>query len=1167
MEEEVAFNNQTVEVIDPDVRSHVYSLVTAGFNGEDAGRYMLGDDALSCLRDIKRWLKLYDEKFNRMDVARCVGEANLVNGDLIQILALWWSDGQQSKYMSRIALACIELLVPLTWPLEIHGEMTINHHRHIPYLQQAQVSYKRGVLNFASCGLLRAAIRIGLPSMATPRPERTTRDEGILKIMLYLLRNIAIISANARLAAEGEEEETSRSATVNAFHDQDVFALLLTLCSNVSEDFNMLDIPLLETLFHIVKGIDVEKLFMDDAQRTAKRTDELNDLLQQESSLRREYAKNAPTRHGRFGTMIWVKRDDAKLSTVSGQDVLKDSQATLLKMDQTKKWNRPRRGRKHQGLTANNDFSTPVHINQTATKNLRMFVEEFLDSGFNPLFVHVRKAIERESVRVLEVNKRHYLYTVAWFLGAERARRARQREKHARSENPGKELEQDSFGLVAGVFNQETFVFLNRSMQYSLDHKEWEDLNAAMRCFTQILLTIQEMAQSPLEEDQEIAENIQNRIFYEETTHDRILAIIRGYTDQGFGYLDACTELSHVFLRMLERYSKENVDMQVRSRRRARKKRQDEQPSNEDNDEELGSENEDYAEAEKMSRERKFDFTRFAGKFCNQKCVDTFVAFTKFYKELNTDQLKRAHRYFYRIAFKQEMTVLLFRVDILNLFYRMIKGPGGMDSKKPVFNEWEELVKQLVRKLTKKLDQRPALITELLFSKINSTAFYLEYGHERQTITTTKRPPAELEVDPKAASTVEEKLTIVVAALVKDEHIAMAKWISEVLGSAADEREAWEQNDQDVDLPESRDTPNPIIVVKPQDESFKKAMFLNAKLRLLMTMLKFERLGQENVEGISWVIPSGLQSAELRDSKAVIDRVLVVGNTNERDPNDLLRRKYGGEPRRNTDLTTVNVNFGSDSEGEDVIPDGPLFPPNPQSKSKVLDELKKRRKHKNNGEREPIDDKTLEQRRQAQLENTRSRLAKIKSDLYVHASDEESDEEGDQEFFRLEEGRRREQSERIKKALLLGRTEGSGGISKKKRGKRSSASSGREAGGKRRRHSPQASPEVEDEDILMSATGMLSRESSVTSSLDGVDDINKDVSETPAEDELYLDDDLAFSRDREIGAEPLVGKEDDSTSSPKENEAAAEEDEEDAPLAAPGRRRMRAGFVVESDSE
>lgn len=344
-------------------------------------------------------------------------------------------------------------------------------------------------------------------------------------------------------------------------------------------------------------------------------------------------------------------------------------------------------------------------------------------------------------------------------------------------------------------------------------------------------------------------------------------------------------------------------------------------------------------------------------------------------------------------------------------------------------------------------------------------------------------------------------------------------------------------------------------------------MFLNAKLRLLMSLLKFERLGQENVEGISWVIPSELKSAELRDSKSVIDRALVVGNTNERDPSDLLRRKYGSGPRGNADQTTLDVNFGSDSEGEDVIPDGPLFPPNPRSKSKVLDELKKRRKRKNNGEKEPIDDETLEERRQAQLENTRSRLAKIKSDLYVHASDEESDEEGDQEFFRLEEGRRREQSERIKKALLLGRTEGDGdSTSKKKRGKRSSASSGREAGGKRRRHGPQASPEVEDEEILMSATGMLSRETSVTPSLDGVDGINKGISKTP-EDELYLDDNLAFSRDREIGAEPHFDKEDDRTSSPKENEAAAEEDEEDAPMAAPGRRRMRAGFVVDSDSE
>lgn len=71
---------------------------------------MLGDDALACLRDIKRWLKLYDEKNNRMDVARCLGESNLVNGDLLPILSVWWASGQKSKHLTRIALACCKPL-------------------------------------------------------------------------------------------------------------------------------------------------------------------------------------------------------------------------------------------------------------------------------------------------------------------------------------------------------------------------------------------------------------------------------------------------------------------------------------------------------------------------------------------------------------------------------------------------------------------------------------------------------------------------------------------------------------------------------------------------------------------------------------------------------------------------------------------------------------------------------------------------------------------------------------------------------------------------------------------------------------------------------------------------------------------------------------------------
>ncbi|KAE8146073.1 topoisomerase 1-associated factor 1 [Aspergillus avenaceus] len=1102
-----------------------------------------------------------------MDVARCLGEANLVNGDLLPILSVWWNNGQKSKQMSRIALACLELLVPLTWPLEIHGEMTINHYRHLPYLQHAQVSYKRGLLSRGSSNLLRTIIRIGLPSMAVPRSERTTRDDGILKLMLYLLRNITVTTPNTRIAAEGDEEETSRSATINAFQAQDVFALILTMSSNVGDDFSMQDVILLEILFHLVKGVNVCKLFMDDAQRSAKYTDELGDLLKQESSLRREHAKHAPTRHGRFGTMIWVKRDDAKMSTVSGQDTLRDSQATFQKMDESKKWNRPLPRRKHEDSTLNNDFNTPAHLNPLATKNLRMFVEEFLDSGFNPLFTHVRKAIEREADRVVPINLRQFFYTIAWFLDAERTRRARQREKYSQNETHSKELEPGNFGLVASVLNQETFVFLNRSMQNSFDQKDWEDINAEMRCFTQILLTVREMAQSPLDEDQEIAENIQNRIFYEETTHDRVLSITRGYKDQGFGYLNACTELSHVFLRMLEHYSKENVDMQIRSQRRARrKKKHAETAADEDNNDEHASEDEELMEVERVSRERKFDFKRFAAKFCNQKCVDTFVAFTTFYNELDSEQLKRAHRYFYRVAFKQEMSVLLFRIDIINLFYRMIKGPGALDSSKPIFKEWEELTRQIIRRMVKKINQRPALITELLFSKMNSTLLYLEYGHERQTLPSLRRAPAELEVNPSDATTLDQKINVVVGAMVMDEQAELVAWVGDVLGLAADERMTWEtrdeaQRNEDPEAPRAPRAPNPMIAVEPRDDECKQAMFSNAKLRLLMALVKFERLGMEDVPGASWVVPSSQSSKDLRVTKSTIDRCLdnPYKGAFERNPHQMIRRKYDTEDKGHTHQTSLDVKFGSDSEGEEV-PDGQFFPPNPRPQANALNGSKKKRTKRkddlDDDENEQVDEAVLEARREARLENTRARLAKIKSDLYVHSSDDESDDEVDREFFDLEEKRRKEQAARIRKALLTGIVEEIGNKantkSDRKRQNDPNGTRGSAMQNKRQRRR-RATKEVEVNDENMK------RKFSASSSSRGGAQGDQDTSpgdDDDDDDDLGVDDSLAFRRDRESGDGDDMELDD-----PTETEA-----KEAAPAVAVP-RRVRAGFVIDSDSE
>lgn len=67
---------------------------------------MLGDDAIAVLKDIKRWLKLWDEKTGRLDVARTLAESNLVRGDLLEILAQWPEDATENAFMSKVALLC-----------------------------------------------------------------------------------------------------------------------------------------------------------------------------------------------------------------------------------------------------------------------------------------------------------------------------------------------------------------------------------------------------------------------------------------------------------------------------------------------------------------------------------------------------------------------------------------------------------------------------------------------------------------------------------------------------------------------------------------------------------------------------------------------------------------------------------------------------------------------------------------------------------------------------------------------------------------------------------------------------------------------------------------------------------------------------------------------------
>ncbi|KAK3699972.1 Topoisomerase 1-associated factor 1 [Vermiconidia calcicola] len=1192
------------QTVDPEVRAYVYSLVNAvGGQSTLDDRYSIGDDALAVLNDLLRWLRLYDDKTNRYDVKRCLAEANLVTGDLLEILALWPEEAQDNRWKSKLALACLQIMVTLTWPMEVAEEKTtMNHMRHRPYIQLAQVGYKRGILHCEDAKILRTAVRIGLRSMAEARRERSRRDEGIIKLMLYFFRNLAMITQPQELPSQGDENEISRSATIEAFHEQDVFNLLLTVGSAANDEFQEHDVIVLETLFHLLKGVDAKKLFMEKEQVANEEINELQSLMQKEKVMLNSYNKHAPTRHNRFGTMLWVKRDDERLSTVTGQNSITNASTTLMQMDATKKYNKPKyRGKLSNEFNETSDFGMRTDLTESARKHLRTFIEDFLDSSFNPLFASLRKAIERETDRIVPSNHKQFWFLISWFLTAEAARRDQKRAKSAwHADRPSQvNPEDNTFAYIAAVLDQETFVLLNRHMQRAFDDKSWQDLQANLLCFTQILLTVQSMAESTDEEDLEIAENIQNRIFYEESTHDRIVAICRGYTHQGFAYLDAVTECVHVFVRMLERYSKQNADLQIRSKRRARKKQKRKEQSHPSDDTQQDTtaaddrENaaEDEREAHLTASERKFDFARFSAKFLSQNCVNTFISLLHFYGDLSPAQLKRCHRFFYRLAFKHELAVMLFRVDILMLFQRIVKGPNGLDTSVEGFKEWEMLVQQVFRRCIKWVERqgrqegegwKEAAVVEMLFSKIPSTLFYLQNGFERVVEKRTPRPPAELEI--KASVTEEGKrVGVAVSVMLELGNVEGLEWVKKQLKSAVDERQVWEDESAaraaaEASAEEATTIAAPTIFITPANDERKSQLFKDKHLRLLLTTLGLQRLGTPEDTEASWIVPSELSAQELKDTLEQIQKAEFEPPTFDDGKNaqDLVRNKSAGAARRGATTFSDSESSAAGSGDEDEA----AFPPNPREKL-TADPAQKKKKRLTRRNRTELTEEQVKDRADERRKREKERNSKVKSQLYITASDDESDEERDAEFFRREEETRNKMSGIIKHQL---RKEAAGGASgdggEKKGTKRKAGKSDENGGSKKMKKATKLFSDDEEENeqasdrsrspISFSTEMGVDVDSDEDSSEDSTTADNEQPPPAPDEEETPSTSPTVFDQDLPL-AEVAANTVNAWKSSPAVEALPIEdEDEDDAPVRKPAaaqRRNVRTGFIIDDDSD
>lgn len=155
----------------------------------------------------------------------------------------------------------MELLVQLTWQIEPdpHNQDK-NQCAYETPLKSAQIGYKNAILHHPEYNILRPIVRIALPSMAIPRRDRPERDDHIISLVMSLLRNLVEISArNAQAAGmDRDKNEYSRSEAILSFEKSDVFNLLAALAAGTTDEYEKIDCLLLEILYHLLKGVNVE---------------------------------------------------------------------------------------------------------------------------------------------------------------------------------------------------------------------------------------------------------------------------------------------------------------------------------------------------------------------------------------------------------------------------------------------------------------------------------------------------------------------------------------------------------------------------------------------------------------------------------------------------------------------------------------------------------------------------------------------------------------------------------------------------------------------------------------------------------------------------------------------------------------------------------------------
>ncbi|KAH9496091.1 hypothetical protein Btru_012707 [Bulinus truncatus] len=364
-----------------------------------------------------------------------------------------------------------------------------------------------------------------------------------------------------------EDDASTHDRILWTIHTSGVEDLLLFVASSERER-SMLCMHILEIISLMFKEQEAEALASAGVQRslTEKEKDqrELEQAREKEKAQKKANILKFSGRHSRFGGTYVIKN----MKSISENDVIYHKSLGESKSFSYDEGKAPKKVAKNR-VAIKGDAGI-----RRSTLSMRLILKEFcvqfLINSYNPLMRAVKEALTRKTAQ--DNDETYYLWAMRYFMEFCRL--------HCkRIDLVSETMSMSAFHYIyIQLSNYHENIRLIKDVE---EAKVWgRRTHMALKAYQELLRTLDFMSKSPDEQIRQSAKVIQSNVFYMFEYRDIFVLMLKNFKESkcSRSYLQDLIESAHIFLKMLETFSKSSK-LVVQKKKHKQKKRARNRPA------------------------------------------------------------------------------------------------------------------------------------------------------------------------------------------------------------------------------------------------------------------------------------------------------------------------------------------------------------------------------------------------------------------------------------------------------------------------------------------------------------------------------------------------------------------------------------------------------------